>query len=391
MSKKRKNIKIKHHNYNLYHRKKSRGKQVLAVIVTIVAAAALCVVGYGVGKPVLNYFQNKEDFTSDSSSGWTPPATEEITAEATTEIVETVEADEPENYVLSGTFILPESAALSSSSLNSAIAAAKNNGYTSVAVTMKDTDGYFLYKSNIDGIKDSDGIKGALTAEQICDIITNAGLTPVARINTLLDHISSNYIENIKYTSTDGWTWYDNYVDSGGKTWLTPFSSATADFIGSITSELSDAGFRSIVLTNTIFPAFNSVDYTMLADIGDSEKRTEALWTVIDAAVSGAEGGAEILLEMGEENMFATDMLSTDAEPTADRTKLKSVTLLIDYTADTSSGNLYIDAKSFIGKMSAMYPGQEYAVLIKGNGFSESTLSEVKRAFEETDIVVFSE
>lgn len=393
MSGKKTNIKIKHHNYNLYSKKKSRGKQTLAVILTVAAAAVLCVVGYGAGKPIMEYFGNREQYTSESGSVWTPPTTEDTShAETVPPAAESVESAEPpaEEYSLENTFILPEGAALNSGSLNSAIAAAKNGGYTGVAVTLKDADGYFLYKSGIEGIKDGEGIKGALTAEQICDIVTKAGLDPVARINTLMDHVSPSGVEGIKFVSVEGWTWLDNYAENGGKTWLTPFNKETADFIGEITEELSAAGFKTIVLTNTKFPNFNSVDYSLLADIGDSSKRLTALWRVTESARRGAEkNGAEILVEMGA-GLFEAEKLSTDAELAGDKEKLKNLTLLIGYSAE-SNANVYVEAKTFISKMNALYPGQEYAVLIKGSGFSGNTLAEVKRAFEESEIVVFSE
>ena len=393
MGKKKTSIKIKHHNYNLYAKKKHRGRQTLAVILTVAAAAVLCVVGYSAGKPIMEYLTNREQYTSDNSSVWTPPTTEDTAdaAESAAPSSEQAESAEPvEEYALEDTYILPEGAALNSGSLNSAIAAAKNSGYTGVAVTLKDADGYFLYRSSIEGIKDSEDIKGALTAEQICDIITKAELTPVARINTLMDHISPNSIEGIKFTSTEGWTWLDNYAENGGKTWLNPFNKETADFMEKITEELSAAGFKTIVLTNTKFPNFNPVDYSLLADIGDSSKRLTALWQVVESAGKGAEkNGAEILPEMGA-GIFEAEKLSTDAELSADKEKLKNFTLLIDYSAENNS-NVYIEAKTFTNKMKALYPGQEYAVLIKGSGFSGNTFTEVKRAFEEAGIVIFSE
>ncbi len=393
MGKKKTNIKIKHHNYNLYSKKKSRGKQTLAVILTVAAAAVLCVVGYSAGKPIMDYFKNRDQYTSDSSSVWTPPTAEDTShAETVPPAIESVESTEPpaEEYSLENTFILSEGAALNSGSLNSAIAAAKNGGYTGVAVTLKDADGYFLYKSDIEGIRDGEGVRGALTAEQICDIITKAELTPVARINTLMDHISPSGVEGIKFTATEGWTWLDNYAENGGKTWLTPFNKETSDFIGQITEELSAAGFKTIILTNTKFPNFNSVDYSLLADIGDASKRLTALWRVVESARRAAEkNGAEILPEMGA-GLFETEKLSTDAELADDKDKLKNLTLLIDYSAENNT-DVYVEAKAFIGKMNALYPGQKYAVLIKGSGFSGSTFAEVKRAFEESGIVVFSE
>ncbi len=393
MGNKKTNIKIKHHNYNLYSKKKNRGKQTLAVILTVAAAAVLCVVGYSAGKPIMDYFKNREQYTSDSGSVWTPPTAEDTShSETVPPVVESVESVEPpvEERSIENTFILPEGAALNTGSLNSALAAAKSGGYTGVAITLKDADGYFLYKSGIEGIKDGEGVKGALTAEQICDIITKAELAPVARINTLMDHISPSGIEGIKFISVEGWTWLDNYAENGGKTWLTPFNKETSDYIGKITEELSAAGFKTIILSNTKFPNFNSVDYSLLEDIGDSSKRLTALWRVTESARRGAEkNGAEILPEMGA-GLFETEKLSTDAELAGDKEKLKDITILIDYLTESNT-NAYVEAKSFVGKMNGLYPGQKYAVLIKGGGFSGSTFAEVKRAFEEAGIVVFSE
>ncbi len=132
------------------------------------------------------------------------------------------------------------------------------------------------------------------------------------------------------------------------------------------------------------------MDYSLLADIGDASKRLTALWRVVESARRAAEkNGAEILPEMGA-GLFETEKLSTDAELADDKDKLKNLTLLIDYSAENNT-DVYVEAKAFIGKMNALYPGQKYAVLIKGSGFSGSTFAEVKRAFEESGIVVFSE
>jgi hypothetical protein len=393
MKRRKTNIKIVHHNYNLYNRRKSKGKQVLAVIVTILAAAALCVVGYGIGKPVLEYFQSLQSAdVVDSGSAWTPPSTEEITGEAgtvtadgTETVLPTEEAAE-EVVDTSSVYVLSDSAASSSDSLNSAIAAAKNSGATAVTVTLKDSTGYFLYKSAVDGIKDSEAINGSLTAKQICDIITKAGLTPVAKINTLKDHISPNYVDGIRYETTDGWAWHDDYVESGGKVWVSPFNSQTALFFREICAEISEAGFKQIILTNTIYPEFHPTDYTLLSDISDESKRLTALWNVISAANSGAQqNGAELLLEMTDDSLFASEKLSTDAEAAGNKDLLKSVTVLANYTGTNS----YVEAKSFIGRMSATYPGQKYAVIVSG-GFSDNALTDVKKAFGEADIAVFS-
>lgn len=392
MKRKKTNIKIKHRKYNLYKRQKTTGQKVLAVVITAAVAVVLCVVGYGLGKPITDYFNSKGDTTSESGPAWTPPTQEAPTAETsetpTAEPVE--ETAEPVPVEDKGAYYLPQIACTSTESLNSALAAAKNGGYSVAVVTLKDNMGSFLYKSEIEGIKDSSAIRGGLSARQICDVITAAGMKPAVQISTLKDHSSGTLIEDMKYTSTDGWGWLDDYAQNGGKTWLSPFNSKTAEFIAQITSELSGTGFKQIILADTIFPQFRSVDFTLLENITDEQKRIDALWSVISAADAAAKAnGAEILLKVSADSIFADSLISTDAEPAADKAKLKSVKLLISYTADKKSSTAYADAKGFIGRMGAMYSGQQYAVLIRGAASGNS--AQAKQAFEESGIYVFCE
>ncbi len=395
MKQKKTNIKIKHRKYNLYNRKKSKGKQILAIVITIVAAAALCVVGYGLGKPIVEYFQNKQNTSSDSSSAWTPPTLDADTSGGAETITapESSETTQPDNEDKEESgFMLPVNAALNSESLKSAVAAAKNSGVSTVVVTLKNEDGNFLYKSGIEGIKDSEAVTGALTAGQIFGIINGAGLTPVAKISTLKDHVSYKYIEDMNFTTTDGWAWLDNFADQGGKTWLSPMLPATVKFIANITSELSAAGFKTILLADTMFPPFRpSYDYALVGDFSDSEQRLKALWKVIDSASAAAEkNGASIKLEMNGESLLG-ERTATDAEAAGDKEKLSSVPIIADYTADPSDSNAYINVKSFIGRMNSTYKEQEYTVLIKGGGFSASVLDTIKQAFAEAGIIVYME
>lgn len=392
MKQKKTSIKIKHRKYNLYNRKKSKGKQILALVITLVAAAALCVVGYGLGKPIVEYFRNKEQYTSDSGSAWTPPTSEADTgAVETVTVPESTAASEPEKEDKEEVgFMLPKSAALSSESLKSAVAAAKNSGATTVVVTLKDEDGNFLYKSGIEGIKDSEAVMGALTAGQIFGIINSAGLTPTAKIGTLKDHTSSKYVEDMHFTTPDGWGWLDNFADQGGKTWLSPMLPATVKFFTDITSELSAAGFKTILLSDVMFPPFRPYDYTLLGDLSDSEQRLKALWSLINAAKAAAEkNGASIKLEMDGEGLLG-DNTATSAEAAGDKDKLLTVPIIADYAADPSDQNAYISAKSFIGRMNSTYKGQEYAVRITGGGFSATMLDTLKRAFTEAGIIVYT-
>lgn len=396
MKQKKQGIKIKHRRYNLYNRKKSTAKKVLATVLTVLAAAVLCVVGFGIGRPLMEYFQNKKDNTSsDSSSSWTPP--ESVTQESaqTAETTDTQEQEsqqtsqaEPEPQQETDALFLDEAVLeyYDTDSLKSTIASAKSSGYTAVCVTMKDDMGYVLYKTEIEGVKDSDAVKGKLTAKQVCDTIKGMGMTPVARINTLKDHTSGIFVGGNYLITGDMGAWHDAAPANGGKKWLDPFNANTVDYIAQMTAELSKAGFGRIVLANTIFPEFHPTDYSeYLAGqpIGDETARLNALWDVITAADGAArDNGAKIMLETDSASLFADSRLSTTAEAAGDSTRLHGVELLIAYAGDGA----YTGAKSFMGRMGAQFSGQEYAVYI-GAGAAHDELT---RAFAENGIAVYS-
>lgn len=394
---KKKNIKIKHRKYSLYQRKKSKSRKVLTVLLMIVLIAGLCVLGYGLGRPLVEYFSG-QNTSSEPSSAWTPPtspATAEPTADGTAETADTSEptAEAQPEVKTASAFILPESVVLSSESLNSALAAAKNGGYTDITVTLKDEAGSFLYKTAVEGVPESQ-ITGTLTAKQIADIITKAGFTPRARINTLLDRTSQTYGgENICYMIADGGIWHDFYVDRGGKSWLSPFAEGTVKYLAAITAELSEAGFGSVILANTVYPAFNTQDYSNFLrqlSIADDSARLEALWNVISSCADAAKpSGTAVLLEMSDADLLADAKGLTSAEPAGDKAKLKTVSLLIDYTPAEKTG--YAETRAFIGRLSAMYSGQSWSVRLTTSGFSETTLAEVRRAFADSGITVYSE
>lgn len=394
---KNKNIKIKHRKYSLYQRKKSKTRKVLTVLLMIVLIAGLCVLGYGLGRPLLDYFNNKGN-ESETSSAWTPPTgeTSGASSDGSSDVQQTSEPETSEPAQESGTpsvFILPESAVLSSESLNGALAAAKNSGCTDILVTLKDEAGYFLYKTSVSGVPEEQ-MTGSLTAQQISSIITKAGFVPRARINTLLDRTTLTYDgSNICYMIADGGVWHDYYVDRGGKSWLSPFEQNTAKYLSAITAELANSGFGYIALANTRYPTFNTQDYSNFLrqlSISDDTARQNALWTVIAACNSAAKAsGAEISLEMTSDELFSEDRSLTNGEPAASKNKLKAVTLLLDYTPDGTAG--YANARTFISKMSSLYPEQKFAVRLTGSGFSSDALQQVRKAFSDTDIAVFSE
>ena len=336
MAPKKTNIKIKRSKINLYNKKKSKAKRALKIVLTIVIICGLGVLGYGLGKPLIKYLSGDRPEESDTSAILSSMINSELLANSTSESTESTTSTDtskpaPNPQISEKIFYLSDSAAASESALTAELAQAKNAGCSVVAVTLKNTTGYLLYKSNIANVKDTEVVSGTLTAQQIASLISKEGLVPAARINTLMDMISPPYVDGSYRIaeSQGGGSWHDNRPENGGKIWLSPFKTQTATYIGNITAELSAAGFKHIICANTRYPAFHSVDITTyLSDLPltDSAKRAQALWNVINAAKTSAEkNGAQMWLEMSASSIVAQSRDCTDAEPVFDKTQLKNV------------------------------------------------------------------
>lgn len=390
MKSKKTNIKIKRSKVNLYNKKKSKTKQVVAIIITAAAACALCILGYGIGKPLMDFFKNRGSTFSESS--WTPGSTDsENSGTSTGSSVgsSAPEQEPPPPEKKNSIYFLSGEAALSTASLSAELAAAKAAGHSVVAVTLKDSDGIFLYKSSIDKIS----TKGTLSAAQIAEEIEKAGFIPAAKISTVKDKTNGPAL-GCQYKFSYGGTWIDDRADRGGKTWLSPFDDKTLAFIKGITSELSQAGFKRIIAADTMYPNFFVVDIkSNLAHLplSDSTKRAEALWNVINAAKDGAEtGGAKLYIEMDGASLITDKRDGTNAELVNSAASLKTAKLIVNYSPADSADNAYNAAKEFASGMNKALGGAECAVRITGS-FSASMLENVKKAFDEAGIESFSQ
>lgn len=390
----KKTIKIKKSKYNLYNKKKSKSRQALTLALTIVAACVLGVVGYGIGKPIMNYLESRKNpiVPGDSESSSFESSTDPVSSEPESS-GDTSEPDPGPDKPLKDlklTILEPE-VVTSSASLSSALTVARENGYDTVAVTLKDEQGFLYYSSDIEGVKGTELIRGTLSAAQICDYISKAGMTPAVKINTLLDSTTPLHFGGYQFFGGGGWL--DDYPDAGGKRWLSPFTEEAVNYIGELTAELSTAGFEHIICANTKFPKFHNIDadqYLSHLPIRDREARLDALWNTADAAKSGADkGGAQLWLEFIGNDLLASEKFGTDAELASRKDKLEGFCILADYTMG-SAEEAYSNAAAFAISAKNAAGENTFAVLIK-NGPSGAALEDIQRAFEEAEIMAFTE
>lgn len=392
MNKKKTNIKIKKSKVNIYNKRKNKARQTMTLVVTIALACILAVVGYGIGKPIMKYFTDKDnssDNSGDSSQSIPQENSSEISNSSDNSGTSSDISEPVKDNKTLGMYLLPIDAVQSAETLKSALAQAKNLGYSQVVVTLKDDTGVLLYKSSIDRIKNKTEINlGTLTAQQIYDAITDFGMTAAARISTLKDRYAPYHFGT--YALADGVLWLDNSADAGGKPWLNPFESSTADYISELTAELSAAGFKNIICADTIFPPFTGYDkdtWLKHMDLRNAQKRSDALWQVIDKArTAAAANGAKVWVEIQGNSLFSDDRTSTSAEIAYNAEKFSQLPMVVDYTPDDSAGDISADALAFAEKLNANVSAE--AVIMINGSLKNDALESVKEALTEYEVIV---
>lgn len=390
MNKKKTNIKIKKSKINIYNKRKNKTRQTMTLVMTIALACILVVVGYGIGKPIMKYFSEKDNSSDNSDS-----ISQSVPAQSSSQSSSSSEIDEPSSDVsqpleknLSGMCLLPSDAVSSEKTLRSALAQAKESGYTKVVVTLKDDTGVLLYKSEIDRIKNKAEINvGTLTSQQIYDIIAEYGMTAAARISTLKDRYAPYHFGNYALADS-GVLWLDNSAEAGGKPWLNPFESSTADYISELAAELSAAGFKDIICADTIFPPFTGYDkdtWLKHMDLRNAQKRSDALWQVLDKAkTAAAANGATVWAEIEGDSLLSDERTSTSAEIAYDTEKFSQLPLVIVYNGSDISA----DVAAFAEKISSR-AGSDVVVLINDT-MEAAALEGVKDVFSKAGFEVLA-
>lgn len=277
------------------NRKKSRRCGIVAIILTLIFAAAFGFLGYSIAEPVMNFFKN---LGQDSGTvPWTPPAV--TTADSGTSGTSDSEntGDNPQSTKNFTAFILPSEALQDADSLKSAVENAKNRGYTSVVVTLKEQGGKLSYKSDISLAAKAEVTKAdGMTAKEIAEIIKASGLQATARVSVLYDNIVPKIEKECGYMfENDTSSWYDNKPAKGGKPWLSPFSESAKAYLGEISAEISAAGFDGIICSDVIFPTFRKNDLNYIGTIVKNPNRYQALINVVNIFKNNAaEHGMDI-------------------------------------------------------------------------------------------------
>lgn len=326
----------------MFKKKKSPWRTTLKVLLVLLLATVLVFLGYSIGKPVLEFFDNlnsqnqpdvpdlpdlsDSDILDNSDQSDLPDSDDELVDE---------QPDSPDDepaVIKSGILYLSLDGETDILSLvEQAVQTAVKNNCKGICLELVSEGGTVNYQSENELACDSDAVKeNAPELSQLVDIIKQNDLQPYAYVSALSDHAASWYDRSICYLFADGSSkWLDNSISNGGKPWISPFSDNAKEYIGSLVKEISDAGFVGLTAGDFCFPPFRTKDLSYVGEIVQNPDRYIALCQFSDAISSSAD-----FSEFYAVWVDALDVLEGNCELLADPAIVNADVVYVKYSSD---------------------------------------------------------
>ena len=306
MARKQKPVKIKRYKNSMGSSAVTAHK-VKQLLPIVAAVLAIVLVGFLLGKPVLNMLSGAGKGDSSSSSQIVDTSSKMEDSSVRTDVSQPssdAQSDNPQPEVIQPVaktriYYYADTSALSTEAgIDGVIAQMKSKGATHLVFDIKNQDGNLLYAS-------ADQYGSQLVADKTVDIkalvskLSQNGITPVARMYTFMDKLISNVERStaVMYQGTDT-RWLDSSAALGGKAWANPASQIMRDYIISLTDEVMSLGIKEIVYAGFHTPTGYSLDKRDFGATMDQVLASmRSLYNTLEAKVSAKGGRCSLQVE----------------------------------------------------------------------------------------------
>ena len=306
MARKQKPVKIKRYKNSMGSSAVTAHK-VKQLLPIVAAVLAIVLVGFLLGKPVLNMLSGAGKGDSSSSSQIVDTSSKLEDSSVQTDVSQPssdVQSDNPQPEVIQPVaktriYYYADTSALSTEAgIDGVIAQMKSKGATHLVFDVKNQDGNLLYAS-------ANQYGSQLVADKTVDIkalvskLSQNGITPVARMYTFMDKLISNVERStaVMYQGTDT-RWLDSSAALGGKAWANPASQIMRDYIISLTDEVMSLGIKEIVYAGFHTPTGYSLDKRDFGATMDQVLASmRSLYNTLEAKVSAKGGRCSLQVE----------------------------------------------------------------------------------------------
>ena len=306
MARKQKPVKIKRYK-NSMGTSAVTAHKVKQLLPIVAAVLAIVLVGFLLGKPVLNMLSGAGKGDSSSSSQIVNTSSKMEDSSVQTDVSQPssdAQSDNPQPEIVQPVaktriYYYADTSALSTEAgIDGVIAQMKSKGATHLVFDIKNQDGNLLYAS-------ADQYGSQLVADKTVDIkalvskLSQNGITPVARMYTFMDKLISNVERStaVMYQGTDT-RWLDSSAALGGKAWANPASQIMRDYIISLTDEVMSLGIKEIVYAGFHTPTGYSLDKRDFGATMDQVLASmRSLYNTLEAKVSAKGGRCSLQVE----------------------------------------------------------------------------------------------
>lgn len=306
MARKQKPVKIKRYKNSMGSSAVTAHK-VKQLLPIVAAVLAIVLVGFLLGKPVLNMLSGAGKSDSSSSSQIIDTSSKLEDSSVQTDVSQPssdVQSDNPQPEIVQPVaktriYYYADTSALSTEAgVDGVIAQMKSKGATHLVFDVKNQDGNLLYAS-------ANQYGSQLVADKTVDIkalvskLSQNGITPVARMYTFMDKLISNVERStaVMYQGTDT-RWLDSSAALGGKAWANPASQIMRDYIISLTDEVMSLGIKEIVYAGFHTPTGYSLDKRDFGATMDQVLASmRSLYNTLEAKVSAKGGRCSLQVE----------------------------------------------------------------------------------------------
>ncbi len=309
---------------------RKQGNSYIGILIMVVLLAALVFIGYSVGKPIVEYFSDRTPDSPDvqdqqpgvSVDTGDNPSTQP--AEDTDPPQSTESEEIPVEPVAKKDILYisyPDGGTASYESYILSELEANGSGYYGVCIDLVLDGGQVMFATSNELAVSAGAVSPAAIQDlsSVVSAISDAGLVPYARISSLSDHIASSWNDKSLSYMIEGSDsrWYDNSVANGGKPWLSPFSGSAAEYINSLCSEISSAGFAGLIAGELEFPPFRESDLNYIGQSVKSADRYTALVDFSSGMFDSFGTAKEFYIEVS-----ARDIIAGEAEILSDPSAL---------------------------------------------------------------------
>ena len=282
------------------------------VIPIVLGIAVLVLVGFLMGKPIMNMLAGDTEPSSqpqkpssqvETSSKVEVSSKDETTSQpvASEDESSTNAQDTPLVVEKNRVYYYADAVALSTESgLDGIVAKVKAAGATHLVFDVKNQDGTVMYVSQNEYASKLLSDK-AFDLKAVCEKLSANGITPVARIYTFMDKLISNVERStaVMYRDGTGETrWYDSSPALGGKAWANPANSTMQAYITALTDEVMSMGVKEIIFAAFHTPTGYSLDKR---DFGASMDQVRAsmknLYRTLEGKISAKGGRCSLQVE----------------------------------------------------------------------------------------------